>query len=252
MEIMDLGIGGRVAFVTGAAGGIGARTAAMLADEGVRVAIGDIHEDAAEAEAARLRGLGHDAIAVRVDVSSAASVEVAVAHILEACGSVDILVNNAGFTRDMRITRMEESDWDAVVDVVLKGAFLCTKAVLPTMIDRRWGRIINISSRAYLGNPGQANYSSAKAGLLGLTRSMAMENGRYNITVNAVAPGIIDTAAVRNLPHFEKIKANAEASLPLPRLGRTDDVASAVAFLASEKAGYVTGDVLHVSGGRYG
>lgn len=249
---MDLGIQGRVAFVTGAAGGIGARTAAMLAEEGVSVAIGDINLDAAEAEAARLRDRGFTAMAVRVDVASAASVDQAMAAVTQALGAVDILVNNAGFTRDKRIGRMEESDWDAVVDVVLKGAFLCTKSVLPGMIEKKWGRIINISSRAYLGNPGQANYSSAKAGLLGLTRSMALENGRYNITVNAVAPGIIDTAAVRNLPHFEKIRTNAEASLPLPRLGRVEDVAAAIVFLTSEQAGYITGDVLHVSGGRYG
>ncbi|MXO60661.1 SDR family oxidoreductase [Altererythrobacter salegens] len=167
-------------------------------------------------------------------------------------GPVDILVNNAGLTRDSHIGKMDEDDWDAVVDVVLKGAFLCTKAVLPFMIERQWGRIINIASRAYLGNPGQANYSSAKAGLLGLTRSMALENGRHNITVNAVAPGIVDTPAVRGLRHFEKIKANAEASLPLPRLGRVEDVAAAITFLASEAAGYITGDVLHVTGGRYG
>ncbi|WP_327754830.1 3-oxoacyl-ACP reductase FabG (plasmid) [Sphingobium sp. SJ10-10] len=249
---MDLGIQDRVAFVTGAAGGIGARVAAMLAQEGASVAIGDIDADAAEAQAARLRERGFAALAVRVDVASAASVDQAVATIAKTLGGVDILVNNAGFTRDKRIGRMDEGDWDAVIDVVLKGSFLCTKSVLPAMIEKKWGRIVNISSRAYLGNPGQANYSSAKAGLLGLTRSMAMENGRYNITVNAVAPGIIDTAAVRNLPHFEKIKANAEASLPLPRLGRAEDVAAAIVFLASEQASYITGDVLHVSGGRYG
>ncbi len=249
---MDFGIRDRVALVTGAAGGIGLRTAAMLGDEGARVVIGDIDADAAEAEAARLRGLGLDVLAVRIDVTDAGSVAEAIGTARKAYGSIDILVNNAGFTRDKRIVRMEEADWDAVVDVVLKGAFLCIKAVLPDMIDKCWGRIINISSRAYLGNPGQANYSSAKAGLLGLTRAMAMENGRYNITVNAVAPGIIDTAAVRSLPHFEKIKANAEASLPLPRLGRVEDVAAVVTFLASEPAGYITGDVLHVTGGRYG
>ncbi|WP_242128170.1 3-oxoacyl-ACP reductase FabG [Sphingobium sp. Sx8-8] len=249
---MNLGIQDRVAFVTGAAGGIGARTAAMLAEEGASVAIGDINSDAAEAEAERLRDTGCKAMAVQVDVASAASVDQALTTVVREIGVVDILVNNAGFTRDKRIGRMEESDWDAVVDVVLKGAFLCTKSVLPGMIEKNWGRIVNISSRAYLGNPGQANYSSAKAGLLGLTRSTALENGRYNITVNAVAPGIIDTAAVRNLPHYEKVKANAEASLPLPRLGRLEDVAAAIVFLASEQAGYITGDVLHVSGGRYG
>ncbi len=249
---MDFQLHGKGALVTGAAGGIGARIAEMLCEEGARVAIADIAMDQAEAFAAQLRLKGHDAIAVGVNVADSASVDAAVGQVTSSCGSVDILVNNAGFTRDNRIDRMPEADWDAVVDVVLKGAFLCTKAVLPGMIEKRGGRIINIASRAYLGNPGQANYSSAKAGLLGLTRSMSLENGRHNITVNAVAPGIIDTEAVRRLRHFEKIKANAEASLPLPRLGTVDDVASAVVFLASGAAGYITGDVLHVCGGRYG
>lgn len=249
---MDFAIHGRTALVTGAAGGIGACTAEMLAAEGVRVAVADVDGDAAERQAAAMRAQGAEAIGIRMDVTDAASVAAGVAAIGEAFGPVDILVNNAGFTRDNRIARMDEGDWDAVVDVVLKGAFLCTKAVLPGMIAQEWGRIVNISSRAYLGNPGQANYASAKAGLLGLTRAMALENGRHNITVNAVAPGIIDTAAVRNLRHFDKIKANAEASLPLPRLGAVEDVAAAIVFLASERAGYITGDVLHVTGGRYG
>jgi len=249
---MDFGIQGRVALVTGAAGGIGASVAAMLGEEGARVAIVDINAAAAEAEAERLRSLNLNIHAFGMNVADSVSVNGTVEEISRAIGAVDILVNNAGFTRDKRIGRMDEADWDSVVDVILKGAFLCTKAVLPAMIEKQWGRIINISSRAYLGNPGQANYSSAKAGLLGFTRSMAMENGRHYITVNAVAPGIIDTAAVRNLPHYEKIKTNAEASLPLPRLGKVEDVASAVTFLASERASYITGDVLHVTGGRYG
>lgn len=249
---MDFGIRGRTALVTGAGGGIGACVAGMLGKEGVRVAVAEIDAGLAEQQVRLLADQGIEAIAVRTDVTDAASVARALEATTAAFGGVDILVNNAGFTRDNRISRMEEGDWDAVVDVILKGAFLCTKAVLPGMIERTWGRIVNISSRAYLGNPGQANYASAKAGLLGLTRAMAMENGRYNITVNAVAPGIIDTAAVRNLRHFEKIRANAEASLPLPRLGTVEDVAEAVTFLASERASYITGDVLHVTGGRYG
>jgi 3-oxoacyl-[acyl-carrier protein] reductase len=249
---MDYRIKDRVALVTGAASGIGARTAQMLCEEGVRVGVADIDLAGAERQAQALIDAGGQAVALTMDVANAASVEAAVASLTAVWGGIDILVNNAGFTRDNRISRMDENDWDAVVDVVLKGAFLCTRAVLPGMIEREWGRIINISSRAYLGNPGQANYSSAKAGLLGLTRAMALENGRYNITVNAVAPGIIDTAAIRALRHYEKIKANAEASLPLPRMGRVEDVAAAITFLASEQAGYVTGDVLHVTGGRYG
>lgn len=248
---MDLGLNGRVAFVTGAANGIGACIAEILAQEGASVAVVDIAGAAAEAHAARLVARGFRAVGLGADVTDAASVAVALTAAKAFLGPVDILVNNAGFTRDSRIGKMDESAWDAVVDVVLKGAFLCTKAALPDMIERRWGRVINISSRAYLGNPGQANYSAAKAGLLGFTRAMSLENGKYNITVNAVAPGIVDTAAVRALPHYEKVKAAAESTLPLPRLGRVEDVASAVAFLASEPAGYITGDVLHVTGGRY-
>lgn len=249
---MDFRIRDRTALVTGAAGGIGESIAAMLGAEGVRVAVADINIELAAQTARRFEAVGIEAMSVRIDVADAGSVAEAVAAITARFGTIDILVNNAGFTRDNRIDRMPEEDWDAVVDVVLKGAFLCTKAALPGMIERRWGRIINIASRAYLGNPGQANYSSAKAGLLGLTRAMALENGKHHITVNAVAPGIIDTAAVRGLRHYEKIKANAEASLPLPRLGTVEDVAAAVTFLASESASYITGDVLHVCGGRYG
>ena len=249
---MDFRLRDKAALITGSAGGIGAAIAETLGKEGVRVTIADVHLEKAQATADRLAGSGISAVAVPIDVARADSVAQAVAQSATVHGPPDILVNNAGFTRDNRIDRMSEADWDAVVDVVLKGAFLCTKAVLPGMIEKRSGRIINIASRAYLGNPGQANYSSAKAGLLGLTRSMALENGRHNITVNAVAPGIIDTEAVRSLRHFDKIRANAEASLPLPRLGTVEDVAAAVAFLASEPAGYITGDVLHVCGGRYG
>jgi 3-oxoacyl-[acyl-carrier protein] reductase len=146
---------------------------------------------------------------------------------------------------------MSEDDWDAVVDVILKGAFLCSKAVLPSMLVNNWGRIINISSRAYLGNAGQANYSAAKAGLLGFTRALAFENGKYGVTVNSVAPGVIDTAAIRGLSHFEKVRENAERTTPIPRLGTADDVADSVAFLASDRASYITGEVLHVTGGRY-
>ena len=151
----------------------------------------------------------------------------------------------------MRITKMGLDDWNAVVDVILKGAFLCTRAVIPHMVQARYGRIVNISSRAHLGNPGQANYSAAKAGLLGFTRAMALENGRNWITVNAVAPGIIDTEAVRKLAHYDKVRENAEKTTPIPRIGSASDVADAIAFLASDLAGYITGEVLHVTGGRY-
>ena len=144
-----------------------------------------------------------------------------------------------------------EADWDSVIDVVLKGAFFCTRAVVPALIERGGGRIINMASRAYLGNPGQANYSSAKAGLLGFTRAMALEWGSKLITVNAIAPGIIATEAVEGLQHYEKIRENAQKNTPIPRIGDPQDVASAAAFLASKHAAYITGDVIHVTGGRY-
>jgi len=246
---MDLEISGRTAIVTGAARGIGAAIAQRLVAEGANVVIADLKGAAEQAEA--LVKIGGKAVAAETDVTDAASVDGMVATATATFGGVDILVNNAGFTRDMRIGKMQESDWDAVVDVILKGAFLCTKAASAVMTDRGWGRIVNISSRAHLGNPGQANYSAAKAGILGFTRAMALELGRFGVTVNAVAPGIIDTDAVRNLGHFEKVKEAAVKITPIPRLGSVDDIADAVAFLSSKRAAYITGEVLHVTGGRY-
>lgn len=249
---MDLGIGGRTAFITGAGGGIGAAIARALAREGVRVGLVDIAPERAGEQAEALVRDGFEAIGLGADVTDAGAVGAAVEAVGRRFGPVDILINNAGFTRDSRIVNMDEAAWDAVIDVILKGAYLCTRAAIPAMIERRWGRIVNISSRAYLGNPGQANYSAAKAGIIGFTRAMALEHGRHSITVNAVAPGIIDTAAVRALAHYEKVRDNAVRSLPLPRLGEVEDVADTAAFLASERASYITGDVLHVSGGRFG
>lgn len=246
---MDFEITGRTAIVTGAARGIGAAIAQRLAAEGANVVVADVKGAAEQAEA--LVEGGAKAVAAVTDVTDAASVEAMVALATERFGGVDILVNNAGFTRDMRIGKMQEADWDAVVDVILKGAFLCTKAASASMTERGWGRIVNISSRAHLGNPGQANYSAAKAGIVGFTRAMALELGRFGVTVNAVAPGIVDTEAVRNLAHFDKIVEAAEKITPIRRLGTVEDIADAVAFLASERAGYVTGEVLHVTGGRY-
>lgn len=248
---MDLGLRGKVAIVTGAAHGIGAATAARLAAEGANVVVADIDASAAQVHAATLQEQGLSAMAATVDVTAEASVAAMVERCRDNFGGVHVLVNNAGFTRDMRITNMGLDDWDAVVDVILKGAFLCTRAVLPLMTGQGWGRIVNISSRAHLGNPGQANYSAAKAGLIGFTRAMSLENARFGVTVNAVAPGIIDTEAVRRLPHYEKIREAAAKNTPVPRIGRADDVADVVAFLASERASYVSGDLLHVSGGRY-
>lgn len=248
---MDLGLLGKVAIVTGAGGGIGAAICARLGAEGAKTVVCDIDPARAESQAAQLAAQGGTALSVAANVVDAASVTAMIVAVIESFGRIDILVNNAGFQRDTRIVNMSEDDWDAVVDVVLKGAFLCSKAVLPGMISAKWGRIVNISSRAHLGNPGQANYSAAKAGLLGFTRALALENGKYGVTVNSVAPGIIDTAAIRGLSHFEKVRENAEKTTPVPRLGTVEDVADSVAFLASERASYISGEVLHITGGRY-
>lgn len=248
---MNYEINGKVAIVTGGASGIGAAICDVLASEGVRVAVADMNGAGATAKAEEIRARGGIATAHHVDVTDEASVKRMFSAVDTEWGTVDILVNNAGFTRDMRITKMGMADWDSVVDVILKGAFLCTREAIPFFAKQSWGRVINISSRAHLGNPGQANYSAAKAGIIGFTKAMALECGRYQVTVNAVAPGIINTAAVLNLPHYAKIQEAAEKNTPLGRIGKPEDVAHAVAFLSSGLAGYITGDVLHVTGGRY-
>lgn len=244
---MQLGLKDRVVIVTGSARGIGAETALALAEEGACIVVTDIDGDAAAA----LQGAGHRAIAVAADVTRQADVERLAQAAVAAFGGVHVLVNNAGFARDARITRLSEADWDAVVDTVLKGAFLCTRAVAPLMAAAKWGRVVNISSRAHLGNPGQANYSAAKAGILGLSAALALELGRDGITVNTIAPGFIETDGVRKLPHYAKIRDNALARTPIGRLGVPRDIAAAVCFLASEAAGYISGATLHVTGGRY-
>lgn len=248
---MELGLSDKAAIVTGAGSGIGAAIAARLCAEGAGVAVVDINQARAEAHAAMLCEAGGDALAIACDVTDEQSVTTMVERTTAHFGAVHILVNNAGFARDMRITKMSVADWDAVVDVTLKGAFLCSRAVMPHLIERKWGRIVNISSRAHLGNAGQANYSAAKAGIIGLTRALSLEAGRSFITVNAVAPGMVDTPLVRSLPHWEKIRESAERTTPIPRIGQPEDIADTVAFLASERAGYINGDVLHITGGRY-
>ena len=247
---MDLGLNGKVAIVTGGGKGIGAAVAKRLIEEGAHVMLADVDLAAMEETAGSLAALGRVAF-VTTDVADHASVTAMVEKTSSALGPPQILINNAGFVRDKRITKMSDHDWDSVVDVILKGAFLCFRACVPSMSQNRWGRVINMSSRAHLGNPGQANYSAAKAGLIGFTRAMSLEWGRDNITVNAVAPGIIKTPAVTNLPHYETIELNAAKATPVGRLGEVEDVADAVAFLASERAGYISGEVLHVCGGRY-
>jgi 3-oxoacyl-[acyl-carrier protein] reductase len=249
---MDLGIQGRTAIVTGSARGIGAAITRRLAAEGVRVVVTDIRPEGVMSAVAELQQSGVVAHGVTADITKRAEVESLVEETLATFGSIDILVNNAGLPRDKFLTKMSDEDWDIVLEVALKGSFLAARAVMPHMIAQQWGRVINISSRAYLGNPGQANYSTAKAGLLGLTRALAIEEGRYNITVNAVAPGFISTEMIQALPNYETIRDRAVKATPIPRPGHPNDIADAVAFLASERASYITGETLHVTGGRYG
>ncbi|MCO5397845.1 3-oxoacyl-ACP reductase FabG [Ralstonia soli] len=249
---MDLGIQDKVAIVTGSARGLGAATARRLAEEGAKVVVTDVLAEQAEATAEALRAAGLTARAVIADITKAAEVQRLVDETVEAFGGVHILVNNAGFPRDKYLVKMSEEDWDLVIQVMLKGAFLATKAVMPHMIEQGWGRVINISSRAHLGNPTQANYSAAKAGLIGMAKALAIEEGRYGVTVNCIAPGFMETEMVQALPTYEAIKERAVQMQPIKRVGQPADIANAVAFLASERAGFITGEVLHVTGGRYG
>ena len=238
----------RVAVITGGGKGIGRAIAARLACGGAKVVLSG--RDAAALETARgeIQGHGGEALAVPGDVSKAADAEQLCARTLEAFGRADILVCNAGITRDNLVLRMSEEEWDQVIDTNLKGTFLCIKAFTRPMMKQRWGRIVNVSSVVgMLGNPGQANYVASKAGVIGLTKAVAKELASRHITVNAVAPGFIDTAMTSGLN--EKVREALQAQIPLGRLGSPEDVAHAVAFLCSEEAGYVTGQVLSVDGG---
>ena len=240
----------RVAVITGASRGIGRSIALALAAQGATIVAVDMDQASTEAVVAELQAAGGKALAVIGNVTVSADVERMIDAATEAFGRVDILVNNAGITRDGLLMRMKDEDWDAVMNVNLKGAFLCTRAAFKVMSKQRYGRIINIASVVgQMGNAGQANYCASKAGLIGLTKSNARELAKRNITVNAVAPGFIATAMTDALS--DKVRADLTAQIPLERLGSADDIANAVVFLASESSGYITGHVLSVNGGMY-
>jgi 3-oxoacyl-[acyl-carrier protein] reductase len=239
----------KTAFVTGASRGIGRACALSLAQAGVRVVAAARDLAKLEETAFTIRAAGGEALVVAIDLASAESIKEAFTAAKEF-GRIDILVNNAGITRDGLALRMKKEDWDAVLAANLTGAFLCTQQVLQGMMKERWGRIVNISSVvAEAGNAGQANYVASKAGLIGLTKSLAQEMASRNITVNAVAPGFIETDMTAGLS--AELKDNMLGHIPLKRFGKAEDVAAAVRFLASDEAGYITGHVLDVNGGMY-
>ncbi|WP_018132888.1 3-oxoacyl-[acyl-carrier-protein] reductase [Effusibacillus pohliae] len=242
-------LAGKVALVTGASRGIGRAIALALAERGAKVVVNYAgNQAAAEEVVARIRDRGGEAVAVQGDVANREAAEKMVDTATGTFGRLDILVNNAGITRDNLLIRMKEEDWDAVIDTNLKGVFNCTKAAAKVMMKQRYGRIINVTSVvALMGNPGQANYVAAKSGVIGLTKSNARELASRNITVNAVAPGYIQTDMTDVLN--DEVKQSLQKQIPLGRLGEPEDVAKAVLFLASDDASYITGQVLTVDGG---
>ncbi|MDD4939613.1 MAG: 3-oxoacyl-[acyl-carrier-protein] reductase [Candidatus Omnitrophica bacterium] len=238
----------KVAFVTGSAQGIGRDIALKFAAEGADIVIGDINLEKAAKTQAEIEALGRKAAALELDVTNYSKVTETVNKILDKFGKVDILVNNAGITKDALLLRMGDAEWDAVINVNLKGTFNCTKAVSRLMIKERYGRIINIASIiGIIGNAGQANYSASKAGIIALTKTAARELASRNINVNAVAPGFIQTEMTARLP--EELKAKMLSAIPLARFGNPADIASVCAFLASEEAAYITGQTIIVDGG---
>jgi 3-oxoacyl-[acyl-carrier protein] reductase len=244
----------RVAVVTGAARGIGAATAERLARDGFAVAVLDLDESACEDVAARVQDAGGTALGVGVDVTDAEQVASGVTRVADELGPPVVLVNNAGIIRDNLLFKMTEDDWDAVLGVHLKGAFLMSRACQAYMTEQRYGRIVNLSSSSALGNRGQANYSAAKAGMQGFTKTLAIELGKFGVTANAVAPGFVQTdmtraTAERMRVSFEDFIEHTAAQIPVGRVGQPEDIAATIAFLVSDEAGFVSGQVVYVAGG---
>ena len=235
--------------MTGAAQGIGKSIAEALAKEGADIIVSDINIELAKTTANEISGLGVRSIAVKTNVAEASDVAASVDQAVKEFGKIDILVNNAGITKDNLLIRMKDEDWDAVLSVNLRSMFLCTKAIAPLMMKNRWGRIVNIASIVgEMGNFGQANYSAAKAGAIGLTKTVARELASRGVTCNAIAPGFIDTAMTQKLS--DDVKKRLSEQIPLTRLGTPEDIAKAVVFLCAD-ADYITGQVINVNGGMY-
>ncbi|QRG68759.1 beta-ketoacyl-ACP reductase [Brevibacillus choshinensis] len=245
---------GRVAVVTGAGRGIGAATAQRLARDGAKVGVIDLKEEACLETVQSIQEAGGEAIAIGCNVADSKDVENAFAKVAAQFGRLDILVNNAGVLRDNLLFKMSDDDWDTVMNVHLKGSFLCSRAAQKYMVEQRYGKIVNTSSTSALGNRGQANYSAAKAGLQGFTKTLAIELGPFNINVNAVAPGFIATDMTRQTAErvgadFEENQRLASQRIPLRRVGQPEDVANLVAYLVSDDASYVSGQVIYINGG---
>ena len=247
-------LSGRTAVVTGAARGIGAGEAIRLAQDGANVAVLDLSAEACQETVEAVERTGSEALAIACDVSSAQQVTAAFEEVANRFGRIDILVNNAGVLRDHLSFKMSEEDWDTVLDIHLKGSFLCSRAAQKYMVQQEYGKIVMTSSIVALGNKGQVNYSSAKAGLQAMARTLALELGRFNVNVNAVAPGWIETemtkeAAERVGMTMEDMKKQFASNIPLKRFGKVEDIANVVAFLVSDEASYISGETIYVSGG---
>ena len=237
----------RIALVTGAASGIGAATARRFAREGATVAINDAKPEGLDAVAGEIRAAGAKALVLPGDVTKKADCERIVQDVTRTFGRLDILINNAGINRDAMAAKMTEEQWDAVLSVNLKGTFLCAQAALPGMRERAWGRVVNTSSIGALGNIGQANYAASKAGVIGLTKTLALEYAKYGVTVNAIAPGPVMTAMLAGVP--EAIRERIIAQVPVGRIASPDEIAGVHVFLASEDAAFITGQVIFADGG---